>query len=169
MLRQTMMTFTVSATNVNLADTVPYTVATIQNSTSDFIKVPVRLELQKDAGTAYSITTPTWPNENPRSRVLGEKYFDPQNYASQFGGGEFLIVEGADDKNRAVAYFYVPLDGFLNSSAEQKRLSFPNTSGMTFGRPVPTKFRLRLSRNVASGTGSLRGRLFFDEYTLGGF
>jgi len=169
MLRKTMMTFTVSATNMNLADTVPYTIATIADSTSDFVKVPVRLELQKDAGTAYTITDPDNGREGIRGRVLGEKYFDPQNYASQFGGGDFLIVEGADDKNRAVAYFYVPLDGFLNSAAVQKRLVFANTAGMTFGRPVPTKFRLRVSRNIASGTGSLRGRLFFDEYTLGGF
>ena len=153
--------FEVSAADLNLADTAGYTLYSF--SSSNLLKVPIRLELCKDAGTAYTVTAPQYV-------VRKVEYFQASvdNYAEQFQGGSFLIVESRDAQGRSKPLFVTPLTGFLDSASEERRLVFPCCVGDTY-RAGATSIVLRTTVNVASGTGSLKGRLYIDELPIGGF
>lgn len=156
-----MIPFTITATNLNLADTSPQTIITFADD--NLIKIPTRLELSREAGTAYTLTAPAYKNQRVENF---QQTID--TYSAMFAGGSYLVIEAVDDDGRGRPFFFVPALGFLDSASNQRRLSFPVINGDTF-RTGATKFRLRLTVNAASGTGSLLGRLYFDKYSIGGF
>jgi len=153
--------FTITAANLNLADTTPYNIVTFASNNQ--IQIPSRLEIAKQAGTAYTLTTPQYVNR--RVEFFGQAV---DNYAAEFQGGSYAIVEAVDSAGRGRPFFFIPLIGFLDSASEQRRLVLPLLNGPTFSTGLVT-FRIRSTVNVASGTGSLLGRLYYDEYTVGGF
>ena len=157
--------FTITATNLNLADT---TEQTIVNFPSDNrIRVPIRLELLKEAGTAYTIS------EAGGFRVDSVDGNTTDSYTDLFRGGAFVTVistarENESSQSQGVAFFYVPMVGFLDQTGIERRLALASVRPRVF-RTGATKMKLRLTANVASGTGSLHGRLYYDEYSLGGW
>jgi hypothetical protein len=159
---KSLIPFTVTAANLNLADTTPYTITATLGSNSGLIRVPTRLELTKAAGTAYSLS-----NISPKPRR--ESRMDTVDSLNQlFLGGGDLIVEARDSAGRVRPFFFVPAEGFLDQATEQSRVVLPFTDGAWFKKADHLTFRLRIGCNIASGTGSLKGRLYFDEYSVEG-
>ena len=154
--------FTVTAANLNLADTTPYTINATLASNSSLIRVPTHLELTKAAGTAYTLS-------NIQKKARYEQKSDRVDNLTQWLAGQGdLIVEARDSAGRTRPFFFVPVEGFLDQATEQSRLVFPFTDGAWFNKHDYLTFRLRVGCNIASGTGSLKGRLYFDEYAVGG-
>lgn len=156
--------FTVSATNLNLLDTVEKTLVTFPSD--NLVRVPVRLEVNKAAGTAYSLTYPGG-FKPPDFEIDGA-----DSYSDLFQGGANLLIletlrsEDAGDQERVL--FSVPLHRFLDVATSESRLVLPNPRARTFTTDA-VSLKARLTCNIASGTGALNGRLYFEQYTLGGF
>lgn len=159
------LAFTILAADVNTLDTTPVTIETFRTNTG-LIRIPTRLELVKAAGTAYTI-------ENPKEELrYGAKVLLPPpfgSYSDNFDGGSFLVIRD----NNGIVFFRVPLQGFLDSASEQIRVSFAALPSGTF-KPGSTStdreaftLEAQLTVKTSGGTGSLKGRIYFDEY--GGF
>ena len=161
---QAMVPFEITATNLNLADT---TLQTIQTFPDDgLIRIPTRLELRRDAGTAYALTFQGGRRAGQRKTETFQREVD--SYTAIFSQGAFLVIESKDDDDRSRPHMFIPIEGFLDVATAQTRLVFPLVDNHVF-RAGATSFTLRSLVGLASGTGSLFGRLYFDEYTVGGF
>lgn len=158
--------FTITATNVNLADSSPYTIHTFRADTN-IIRVPVRLELQKDEGTAYTLSNISENTLDKRSIERRQDTVD--TLAAGYHGGAFVVVESCTNRNETRPFFWVPAKGFLDQTQAEKRLALPVLSGAWFRPGQEVTFRLRVTCTIASGTGSLQGRLYYEEFPLGGF
>jgi len=149
-------TFEIGATALNLADTTSVTLIDFPND--GMIRVPTRLELRRAAGDAYALS-----GERRSTRTVQNFQTTVDSYTSLFQGGPYLVVESKDDLGRDRPHIFVPLEGLLDNASEQKIIAFPRVDGHVF-RSGATRFILRLTSTVASGTGSLFGRLYFDVY-----
>jgi hypothetical protein len=150
------VTFEITATNMNLADSTDQTLVTFPNDGR--IRVPERIELRREAGTAYTISNPDGVD---RKLVEGDV---PDSYAEGFSGGLFLrVVEKLRNGGGGRTWFRVGLPGFIDVATEQDRVSFPNRNSRDF-KPTVTSLILRLSGAVSAGTGSVKGTIFFKEY-----
>jgi len=148
--------FTITATNLNLADYANQTICTF--GSSDLVHVPSFLELHKAAGTAYTLTG----NSSMEENTSMEKFHHApphSSYSDMFGGGKFLYIIDSI----GVVYFKVPLAGFLDKATAQRRIAFASRSGGTFNVGA-TGFYLRMGCGVSAGTGSLTGRLYYEDY-----
>jgi hypothetical protein len=149
--------FEVSAANLNLADYTDQTLHTFPDS--ELVHVPVLLSLYKEAGTAYTLTGVT--RNTPIN--LPHAFHAPPfgSYSDMFGGQKMLYFLD----NNGFLFFAVPAVGFLDQASAQYRTCFPYTSGGVY-RAGSTKFALRAGCNLASGTGKLMGRLYYDDYAI---
>lgn len=150
--------FTITADQLNAADTADQTVLTLTTN-SRVVRVPTRLEIYRASGTAYSLTGRYGPPEP-----------EPRNSADNFHrGGKFLVIRSVYDAGEHSApqddLFYIPMGGLLDQTSAVKMLAMPLLDGKTF-RPGASSFVLRSTCAIASGTGSLTCRLFFDEIAL---
>src|SRR3990172_10772311 len=102
--------FTVTAANLNLSDTADQTILSLA-SNDMIIRAPVRLELRKEAGTAYALA-PIGPEEHANSRFKTRLRpdFPSGSYSDMFSGEQYLVV--SDDLGRS--FFFVPMVGFLD-------------------------------------------------------
>ena len=162
--REVMIPFEITATNLNLADTSLQTIHSFPND--GFIRVPTRLELKRDAGTAYTLSYPGGKKSGQRKVENFQREVD--SYTAIFSGGPFLVIESKDDDDRSRPHIFIPEEGLLDVATAQTRLVFPLRDNHVF-RAGATSFTLRSLAGLASGTGSLFGRFYFDEYTVGGF
>ena len=161
-MNQVVVPFSLTATQVNALGATPITLISFANDRR--VRIPTRLELIKESGTAYTIT------------VTGETFLPvaqsgqrvPDSYAGFFAGGAFLVLEAVDENGSGRPYAFVPETGFLSVASEQTRLIVPEIDGQAF-RTGAVSFAIRSSAVLSSGTGGLRGRLYFDEYPLGNF
>lgn len=162
--------FSVSAANLNLADTTPYVFFDPYVNTR-MVRVPTRLELKRNAGTAYTVA-----NVQPsQSQGVGSRDHpikaDLDSYTVGFGGGQWVLIEGVTDLTTGNAvtaryentFFAIPIINFLDKTTEKSIVVFPFLDGRIFN-PGDLKFRLRTTCNISGGTGSLDGILYFTEY-----
>jgi hypothetical protein len=156
------ITFSIAAADVNLLDTTPYLLWAF--STTDHIIVPKLLKLQRDAGTAYSVTS-----RDKANRQSGG-YID-NNIANQFEGGEYLQFFGVERRGSSPGngelygplLFEVPIAGFLDQALVQYRVAVPQPNLTVFGNGVAWLY-VRSSVPLASGTGSLKGSISFERH-----
>lgn len=152
--------FTVASADVLTLDGTAVTIAEFPEN-DNVVRVPVRLEIQKGAGTAYTMTyNAAFPLAVPAVDLEGN--FDPkENLTSGVGGGAYLIIRDEDGR----PFFYVPADLLLANAAGSKLVAFPNLNGVAL-RPGRNTFSLFSSVPIADGTGDITGRLYFDEYVV---
>ena len=158
--------FEISATNLNLADTVDQTIWTFPSS-DVLVRIPTLLELKKAAGTAYTLVAPVAPAALTVNNADRISFTVPPlaSYSDRFAGGRFLYILN----NLGVVFFAIPLVGFLDSTAVESRIALPNTGGGVFRPGTGDRtFVIRTSVGVSLGTGSLLGRMHFDEYAVNG-
>lgn len=158
--------FNVSATNLNLADSTPYTIHSLNRTDSNIIMVPKMLKLRKETGAAYSLSN-IW-DESLDSKLIERRQDTVDNMTSLYHGGAFVVVEQITNKNVSRPFFWVPAEGFLDQTQEERRLVYPITNGMWLRPGQESAWRLRLTCTIASGSGALSGELFFEEVALGG-
>lgn len=159
--------FSVSATNLNLADSTPYTIHSLNRTDSNILMVPTMLKLRKKTGAAYALSN--IKDETLSSRLIERRQDTVDSMTSLYHGGAFVVVEQATNKNVTRPFFWVPAEGFLDQTQEERRLVYPMTNGMWLRPGQEAAWRLRVTCTIASGTGNLDGELFFDEVALGGF
>lgn len=150
--------FTITAAQLNAADTADQTILTLPTN-SRMVRVPTRLEVQRAAGTAYTLAPIHFHREE-----------DHRNTADDFyKGGAFLSIRSVYTQgSRSVPQdelFYIPMEGILDQASAVQFVSLPLTDGKTF-RTGAVSFALRASCPISGGTGSLTCRLYFDEYAL---
>ena len=156
--------FTVAEDDINLLDTASYTIADLEATA--LVRVPVRLELHRAAGTAYAIGART---EGQVQRPFGSNTVRPPlahpslNWGAQ-RAGEFLVVRDSRVTNLE-PIFYIPLDDFLLSPDEKGIVVFPNLNSRAF-KPGETSYEIRSPFEISGGTGAITGRLFFDEFSV---
>ena len=148
--------FEIGATALNLADTTSVTL--IDFPDDGLVRVPTRLELRRAAGDAYVLT-----GEKRSTRALQNFQTTIDSYSTLFQGGSRLVVESQDELGRGRSHIFVPIEGFLDVATEQKLIAFARADGHVF-KSGATSFVLRLTTSIASGTGSLFGRLYFDVF-----
>ncbi len=164
--------FTIDEDDVNTLDTVPYTLFST-SSRPTICVVPVRLELTRLAGTAYSLVSPY--HASSAGAVTNALYpfpdtgqFDPHvNQVEPLWMSEDLIVYNTNvvtysgRSDRETIFFRIPADTLLNTTAETKVVAFP-VSGVVL-QPGSFDLKMECLTGISGGTGDLYGRLFLDE------
>lgn len=159
--------FTVSATELAALAVTPKTLFSFPED--GLIRVITRVELKKDAGTAYTLTTTDAESNTPDGPARVFPFRDTvDSYTAGFGQGAFLQFEMRESNGAGRAFLIVPEAGFLDQTTEQTRLAFPVLDNLIL-RPRLYYLTLASTTVLASGTGSLNGRVYYEEYTLGGF
>lgn len=158
MLNEGTVTFSISATQLNALDSTKQTLVTFADD--GVIRVPRRLELRRNAGTAYSITL----GNRPKSKARDGDYFDTAAEGHQGGANLFVEVTSQNDSFHRM-WFDVDTEGFLDVATEQSRVVLPRTESRVY-KDGAKDVKLGIKSSIASGTGSLEGTLFFDEYRL---
>lgn len=154
--------FTVSSASILTLNTVPVAIATFGGD--DRIRVPARLEINKPASsTAYAITY-VQPYADPTSRGVAPTLDENGNYTREyykttFGGGAYLIIR--DDYGHP--FFWIPADALLQTTARSSFVCLPSLDGQAF-QPGRNVFYMTSGVPIATGTGTLNGTLFFEEY-----
>jgi hypothetical protein len=177
--------FSLTADEVNALDGTAVTIASFSDDDSPLIRVPVRIEISKDAGTAYAVTynlpgqdsyddllggvdrrkVEEGPNNNPPFTRRSHDYVG-QTIAAASGEAEgrrgakaYLLVR--DENSRIL--FRIPADTLLQTAAFNSVVVFPDFNGAAFRKGRNT-FSIISNVAIASGTGSVAGRIFFEEY-----
>ena len=164
--------FTIDEDYVNTLDTVPYTLFT-STGRSTVCVLPVRLELTRLVGTAYSLVSPYHAASD--GSVVNALYpfsrtgqFDPHDNAVEpVWMTEDLIVYNTNEitqsghTDRDTIFFRIPADNFLNTASETKLVAFP-PAGLIL-RPGNITLKMECLTGISGGTGDLYGRLFLDE------
>lgn len=129
-----MVQFSLTAAEVNVIDTTATfkTLKTLLTNTN-IARVPVRLEITKEAGTAYTV-----------------------------GAGCRIQIK---DNNGAVLFDF-PAAGFLDQATAEGRVVMGSTAGKAFKDGGATSFVMSATASLASGTGAVKGRLYFDEFQV---
>ena len=154
--------FTIGATDVNTADSSAVTIANI-SSASNIVQVPTHIIVSKAAGTAYTLSYQGSP------KYALEQLGAPDSYSDGFAAGANLLVsEEIFSSGPTRLLFSIPLEGFLDQTTLQARVAFP-LPRVRVWKQGPVSYKLQFSVGVSGGTGSLSGRIYFDEYPLGGF
>ena len=151
--------FTITAANLNLADQADQAIITF-TSNDRLVRIPVRLELRKEAGTAYTLAPLGISDEIGAFRFKNSQRPDPLtgSYSDLFSGNQYLIVKD----NLGQPFFKVPAVGFLDQATAQNRVAIADVSGYTL-KSGASSFSLRVGVGISGGTGSLSGRLYLEE------
>lgn len=153
------VTFSITAAEVNALDGTAKTLITFLDD--GVIRVPERLEIRREAGTAYTITK----GDYPLTPAVGGDY--PDSYTEGFEGGNVLqIYEGTVNSSSPRVWFKVKVDGFLTATTKQDRVVFPNNALREYKDNVTSLLIEYRGRGIASGTGVVSGTVFFKEYAV---
>lgn len=151
------VTFELTASNINALDGTAVALVTFPDD--GVIRVPERLELRREAGTAYTLTKGNYPDKPP---VSGD-YFD--SYTEGFESGNYLqFYEGTVGSSAPRVWFKVDAEGFLDVATNQDRITFPKLALKEFKDNVTSLLVEYRGRGISGGTGSVKGTLFFKEY-----
>jgi hypothetical protein len=151
------VTFSLTAANVNALDGTAITIATFPDD--GVIRVPTRLEIRRNSGTAYTVT----PGDYPRLRLQEGDVED--SYASGFSGGNFIrVYEGTVGSSSPRTWFQLKAEGFIDVATAQNRIAFPHNASREFKDNVTSLLIEYQGQAIASGTGTVEGTVFFDEY-----
>jgi len=188
--------FSLTATQVNLLDTTPVTLFEFGDYDSKLVRVPVRLEILRAAGTSYTITR-NIPGQNLYDDTAGSVYSlrrdkggsrgepfsnqsqdyisgkteDAKHAAEEFqnDGSALLIrshLSSAGSKPTSQVVFRVPSLALLQPTVTTGLVAFPYLDGNVYF-PGRNTFTIMHNSPIASGTGAVTGRIFFKEYTTG--
>jgi len=158
-MNEVQIVFSIPAASVNALDGTAVTLVTFPDDGN--VRVPERLEIRREAGTAYTLTKGT----QPLKPAVGGDYFD--SYSEGFEGANILqVYEGTVGSSTPRAWFKVKADGLLDVATEQSRVVFPNNALKEFKDGVTSlKIEYR-GQGIASGTGSLVGSLHLKEFGI---
>ena len=133
------------------------------DANDNIVRVPVRLEISKAAGTAYEVTYNSPAYITAATTPITDLFGDPTKaYTSEgIGGGAYLVVR--DDYSRT--FFWVPADALLVSAGITNFVAFPSLNGIAL-RPGRNTFSIFSNVGIATGTGAITGRIYFDEYPV---
>src|SRR3990170_5653866 len=134
-MNEIVIPFTITATDVNLLDTADFTVISLQ-SNDRIVRVPIRLELYKAAGTAYTLA-PIYQNR--------KEGYSPE-LVDFYSGGTFLAVRDSYGQ----VFFKVQLEGFLDRANAGSLVALP-VGGITL-RPGSSEFTVHTTVPVSGGT-----------------
>ena len=154
--------FSIAEASVLTLGTTAVAVAAFDTN-DNIVRVPVRLEISKAAGTAYDVTynfpVAVTAATTPVTDLRGDA--TKQYVAEGIGGGAYLVVR--DDYSRV--FFWVPADALLVSAGITNFVVFPNLNGIAL-RPGRNTFSIFSNVGIATGTGAITGRIYFDEYPV---
>jgi hypothetical protein len=163
--------FDLTADQVNALDTTPITLATIGASgNTSLVRVPIRAEIWRDAGTAYTV-------DNVVGRIPSGQEFNHLTSAPPAGVAygdaadinnilysKALWIRSADSRGeRGPIIFKVPA-GILENTVKCGIVVMPEAGQSFVGGTL--KLTIESGTGIASGTGALHGRLYFEEYAL---
>lgn len=152
--------FDLTADQVNALDTTRISLGSFGPSVASLIRVPVRAEIWRDAGTAYTVTP---VSGSVRSDTVSE--FD--NMFSDIKGlfpARELWISGVDSRGeRGSTMFRIPT-AILENPGLCGMIVMPE-AGQTF---IGGEFGIFIEAGttISGGTGSLHGRLYFEEFAL---
>ena len=154
--------FTIAEADVLTLDTSAAEIASFETN-DNIVRVPVRLEISKAAGTAYEVTYNFPASITAATTPITDLSGDPTKaYTSEgLGGGAYLVIR--DDYSRP--FFWVPADALLVSAAITNFVVFPSLNGVAL-RPGRNTFSVFSNVGIATGTGAITGRIYFDEYPV---
>ena len=157
--------FTIDEDDVNTLDTAPVTLASI--SVDDKIcVVPVRLEIYRKAGTAYTITRAF----NAKGWSEGDVIIPEGNIEVPIPKAPEFIVYDVNTKfyasreDRENVFFRFPMHDFVGTATANGLVAFP-VAGLVL-RPGNLEVKIEALAGITGGTGDLIGRIFFDEYPV---
>ena len=158
--------FTIDEDDVNTLDTVPVTLVTFGNGDT-IVHVPTRLELWREAGTAYEMVG-AFPGYKPLKDT--EAYTPEGNSVEPIWSGHKLLIyesnthlySGRSDRGNVL--FRVPLTDFVNGALATSLVVLPE-SGLAL-RPGNVTIKAESLVGLSGGTGDIRGNLYFDERPL---
>ena len=166
--------FSLTADEVNALDTTPVDIATI-GSTSDtaLVRVPVRAEIWRDAGTAYVVdnvlgkfqdgelfahlnTAPLTPSRAATSGDAAD--------ISNILPAKALWIRSAEKHGESGPVIFSVPAGILENAQKSGMVVMPEAGQSFVGGQL--KLTIEAGTGIASGTGALHGRLYFEEYAL---
>ena len=156
--------FSIAAVDVNLLDTVPYEIGDFGGS-AEMVKVPVRLELWRAAGTAYAPVGPRTDSAYPRTYASAQEFISglPDDRGIREEAGSYLLVREVDARDHpSRVIFRVPIYGFLTSTLGVGVVAFPLGGDAYFGGDKV--LQIAATCGLSGGTGVLSGRVYFAEY-----
>jgi hypothetical protein len=156
--------FSVTAANVNLLDTVPLEIGAFGGS-AEIVKVPVRLELWRAAGTAYAPVGVRTDSPYPLTYTSALEYHPglPEDRGVREEAGSYLLVREVDSNDHATrVVFRVPIRGFLTGTAGVGVVAFPLGGDAYFGGDKV--LQIVSTGGISGGTGVLSGRVFYAEF-----
>ena len=159
MLNEGTVTFTITAAQLNALDSTKQTLVTFADD--GVVRVPKRLELRRNPGTAYTIAAGEYPKKKPGR---DGDYYDTAAGANQGGSSMFVEVTSQNDSFHRM-WFEVDTDGFLDATTIQNRVVFPQVESGEY-KSGAKAVKLGIRTTISGGTGTLEGTLFFDEYRL---
>lgn len=160
--------FEITATNLNLLDTTDYTLVSLTSSGGYQCYVPRHLELWKDAGTAYTIGNIQDTNAGIYPPPDSGYYNPHSNLVQPLWPSRDLIIydlntheySNRTDINNIV--FRIPIGMLLPWATGRGLVVFP-VGGVVLS-PGDLTLKVKSLVSISSGTGSLFGRLFLDEF-----
>jgi hypothetical protein len=156
--------FSVAAADVNLLDTVPVEIGAFGGSV-EIVKVPVRLELWRAAGTAYAPvgvrTDSVYPIAYTAADYRAGLRGDDRGVWEE--SGSYLLVREVDSGDRPTrVIFRVPIRGFLTGTDGVGVVAFPLGGDAYFGGDKV--LQIVSTSGLSGGTGVLSGRVFYAEF-----
>jgi len=164
------ITFEVTATNLNLADTADQTLYTFNSNTS-YVRVPKLLILSRRAGTAYTISS--FRSQHGQQKNLGKTGEDRLGRPAPFNYEEFdnfifyygRAKSSSDTTNiKDFPVFHVNArDLGLLGTTRSGVAALPITDGRTFNTGLSALILRTNGFSISGGTGSLFGEFWYEE------
>lgn len=156
--------FGIDADDVNLLDGTPYELGTA-GADSDVVLVPVRLEIWREAGTAYTVTHAT-SVPAPAETIYPK---DAKTAAPIWAAPEFVVYAlntrfFADRTDREGPLFRVPMYDFINCADAAGFVVLPE-GGIAL-RPGDLTLYIEALAAISGGTGAISGRVVFERFHL---
>lgn len=158
------VSFDLTADEVNALDTTPVSLGTFgESGVTSLVRVPVRAEIWRDAGTAYAVTHVPFPWDSDGTAPADD--FDTKfAIESTIFPNNELWIRSADSRGeRGPILFKIPI-GILENSQKSGLVVMPESGQSYTGGTI--KLTIEAGTTLASGTGGLHGRLYFDEFPL---
>jgi hypothetical protein len=154
--------FDLTADQINDLDATPITLATIGTSDAALVRVPVRAEIWRDSGTAYTVThvPSVWDSDSSSTDDFDTKFAIERTLFPD----NALWIRAADSRGqRGKLLFNVPI-AILENTLKSGMVVMPEAGQSFVGGQL--KLTIEAGTAIADGTGVLHGRLYFEEYAL---
>jgi len=163
--------FTVTAANLNLADTADQVLYSFP-ADSNLVRIPRILLINRQPGTAYSITS--FRQQWDRQKDFGDMGdFDDDRLEFNAEHQDLLMVyigrtrENDSTERKDDPLFYIPVNDLGLTRTTQKGLAvLPQSEGMVFNTDMTSLILRTNGCGIASGTGNIQGELLWDEYPV---